>query len=125
MDNPIKANEKIRIHSVTGGDERDQNDLLNCYFAQLGNPGDYAFYNQANQQIFTAPSLLHGSTRTFRFIYGGFLWTVDNFHLDFTTPRSTAGGHWVNDHEVPTQDEGEFHAQSGGGAQESATYAGA
>jgi len=118
MDAPINDSQQIRITSVHGGDKSDHNDLLNCYFEQLGNPGDYVLRNQIGEQIWTAPSLLRASTRTFRFIFGGYLWTVDNFHLHINPARSTADGHWVNDHNVPEQDEGDFHAQSGGGAEE-------
>ena len=66
MDAPIKDSEEIRITSVHGGDPSDHNDLLNCYFEQLGNPGDYVLRNQLGEQIWTAPSLLRASTKNFQ-----------------------------------------------------------
>jgi hypothetical protein len=123
MDEPIKGNNRIIITSVTGGDTKDQIDLLKCYFEEYGSPGNYRMYNQAGEHIQTAPVLLRDDTKTFRFITGGFLWKVDNFKIDNVLPISTAGGHWINDHEGPAQDDGEFHAQSGGGGAEEASYA--
>lgn len=118
MDELNKNSEKIIITHVTGGDPRDQIDLLKCYFQEYGSPGNYRMYNQQNEHIQTAPALLRDNTKTFKFITGGYLWTVDGFKIDNLLPISTAGGQWVNDHEGAAQDDGEFHAQSGGGAEE-------
>lgn len=123
MDESIKNSEKIIITSVTGGDTKDQIDLLKCYFEEYEGPGNYRLYNQEGEHIQTAPALLRDTTKSFKFITGGYLWTVDNFKLDNLLPISTAGGHWVNDHEDPAQAEGEFHAQSGGGGAEETVYA--
>jgi len=93
--------------------------LRNCYFQESPFPGEYHLYNQHGLTIFTAPSILTSTTRRFRFIYGGFLWTVTSFQLS----ASAASGNWHNDHNVPEQDEGHFQAQAGGGFEESASYA--
>jgi hypothetical protein len=110
---------KIVINSVTGGDETDVRDLTNCYFQVTQNPGEYHLYNQLNFPIWTAPMYLNSNTRNFRFIYGGFLWTVTSFQLS----ASAASGNWHNNHNVPEQDEGHFQAQAGGGFEESASSA--
>jgi hypothetical protein len=123
MDELIKNSEPITIRTVTGGDTRDQNDLLNCYFQEYGGPGNYRLYNQEGEHIQTAPARIRENTTTFKFITGGYLWTVDNFKIDNLAPISTADGHWVNDHDGVTNDDGEFHAQSGGGGAEEASYA--
>lgn len=110
---------KIVINSVTGGDETDVRDLRTCYFQQPSSGMYYHLYNPQGLVIFTAPAFLNFDTRRFRFIYGGFLWTVTSFALSATT----ASGNWHNDHNVPEQDEGHFQAQAGGGYEESAAYA--
>jgi hypothetical protein len=115
----ITDSPKIVINSVTGGDETDERDLKNCYFQVSPNPGEYHLYNQLNFPIWTAPMYLTSNTRNFRFIYGGFLWTVTSFQLS----ESTASGNWHNNHNVPEQDEGHFQAQAGGGFEESASSA--
>lgn len=125
MSYEVKETEKIKIYSVSGGDSKDQDDLKNCYFQQFGNPGDYHFYNPSGEHIHTAPSVLTGGTRTFRFIHGGFLWTIRNFELNDTIPISTARGNWHNDHNAPVtpMEDGTFQAQAGGGAAASASSA--
>ena len=121
MDEPIKDSDKIIITSVTG-ETRDQLELLKCYFQEYDRPGSYRLYNQEGEHIQTAPAVLHDTTKTFQFITGGALWTVDGFKIDSLLPISTADGHWVNDKDA-ANDEGEFHAQSGGGGAEESSYA--
>lgn len=112
--------EKIRIKIVTGGVQRDWDDLLMCYFQHFGNPGHFRMYNKFDEHLFTAPMELTEDTKTFRFIYGGTLWTVTNFCLLIAGERSTANGDWRNERHLPEDDDGTFHAQAGGGGAEEA-----
>ena len=123
MDETIKNSEKITIDKVIGGDRKDQEDLLECYFQEYLSPGNYRMYNKEGEHLQTAPAVLRDTTKSFKFITGGYLWTVDDFKIDKLLPISTAFGHWINDHEGAAQDDGEFHAQSGGGGGEESSYA--
>lgn len=115
--------EKITIKTVTGGAPRDWDDLLYCCFQNYGNANNFRMYNQSGEHLQTAPMDLTEDTRTFQFIYGGTLWTVTKFYLLNDGERSTANGNWRNERNLPADDDGTFHAQAGGGAEEAVSSA--
>ena len=107
VSNPEAVN-KMFVRTVRGGNNKDKNDLTSLYFQQLGNPGDFALYEDYDDhQVATAPALLH-SGRYFQFIRGGVLWTVTSFLCD----GEEATGNWFNTRSTE-QDEGSFQAQAG------------
>jgi hypothetical protein len=114
-DDPIK----IKITKVFGGDDSDKNELKDCYFTLSDVPGNYHFHGKHDNPIATIPEVLT-SDSDFQFIRAGMLWTVSEFHVD--PVKETAHGHWNNPRHVD-DDDGEFHAQAGPGAEETASSA--
>ena len=106
----VPEDSKIRIRTVHGGNNRDKIDLETCYFEQVGNTGDYQFFEAGdNHTIPTAPLLLQNGS-DFQFIRGGVLWTVTEFYID----PERAHGRWNNTRSRPTSDDdGSFQAQAG------------
>lgn len=111
---------KIKIDNVQGGDPQDQNALKRNYFLPTGSNDTYQFFDPGDDLIVTDPPVL-ASGYNFSFSLRempGVTWTISNFAIS----NETATGNWTNTHNAD-EDEGEFHAQSGGGLEESTSSA--
>lgn len=113
---------KIRIDSVQGGDSRDQQALKQNYFYPTGVNNTYQFFDPGDDPIVTAPPVV---ATGFNFTFTlkempDVIWTITNFNIT----DQNANGNWVNSHKIELED-GEFHAQSGGGAEENIASASA
>ena len=119
MDDDTK---KIRINVVQGGDSRDQQALKRNYFYPTGENNTYEFFDPGDDQIVTAPPVLV-TGENFSFTLKEMpdvTWTISNFDIN----DQTATGNWTNTHKIEL-DDGEFHAQAGGGAEEDTSSAAA
>jgi hypothetical protein len=119
MDDDTK---KIRIENVQGGDSRDQQALKRNYFYPTGVNGTYQFFDPGDDLIVTHPPVVAAG---FNFSFTlkempDVTWMVSNFDIN----DQTAFGNWTNTHKIELAD-GEFHAQSGGGAEEDVSSAAA
>ena len=119
MDDDTK---KIRINVVQGGDSRDQQALKRNYFYPSGENNTYQFFDPGDDEIVTASPLV-ATGENFSFTLKEMpdvTWTISNFDIN----DQTATGNWTNTHKIEL-DEGEFHAQAGGGAEEDTSSAAA
>ena len=118
MDDDTK---KIRINVVQGGDSRDQQALKRNYFYPTGD-NTYEFFDPGDDRIDTTPPVLV-TGENFSFTLKEMpdvTWTISNFDIN----AQIATGNWTNTHKIEL-DEGEFHAQAGGGAEEDTSSAAA
>ena len=109
---------KIRIEDVQGGDTRDQQALKRNYFYPTGVNNTYQFFDPGDDPIVTDPPVV---ATGFNFTFTlrempDVTWTITNFDIN----DEAASGNWVNSHKIELE-EGEFHAQAGGGAEEETT----
>jgi hypothetical protein len=119
MDDDAK---KIRIENVQGGDLRDQQALKRNYFYPTGVNNTYQFFDPGDDPIVTDPPVV-ATGFNFSFTLNEMPdvnWTITNFNIDDVS----ANGNWTNSHKIEL-DEGEFHAQAGGGAEEDTSSAAA
>ena len=111
---------KIIINSVTGGKQVDADSLMGCYFQNVeDSPDAFSLHVPSGCPIPTKPQFLR-SGEDFKFIRGGFLWTITGFSIYLSCVSAT----WNNTDRDPAQDEGTFTGQAGGGTAESAASAG-
>ena len=113
---------KIRIEDVQGGDTRDQQALKRNYFYPTGVNNTYQFFDPGDDPIATTPPVV-ASGFNFSFTLKEMpdvTWTITNFDIN----DESASGNWTNTHRVEL-DEGHFQAQSGPGAEETASSAAA
>ena len=109
---------KIRIKDVQGGDSRDQQSLKRNYFYPTAVNDTYQFFDPGDDPIVTDPPVV---AKGFNFTFTlkempDVTWTITNFDIN----DQSANGSWVNSHKIEL-DDGEFHAQAGGGAEEENT----
>ena len=122
-DNPI--NSPITINSVIvkkGGPnsgDKDIDNLMHCFFEEVGQSNKYRFYSSTGDHIPTIPEELT-SGEDFQFIRTGMLWKV----WDFVIGNGQGSGNWENArHPKAGDDDGSFQAQSGGGVEVSSAKA--
>lgn len=110
---------KIIINSVTGGKQVDWDSLMGCYFQNVeDSPDAFSLHVPSGCPIPTKPQFLSNG-EDFKFIRGGFLWSITGFQIDL----NNVSGTWNNTDRDPAQDEGTFTGQAGGGVGESAASA--
>ena len=113
---------KIRIENVEGGDARDQNALKRNYFLPTDVNDTYQFFDPGDDLIVTNPPVV-ATGHNFSFSLKEMpevTWTISNFDIN----DESASGNWTNTHKIEL-DEGHFQAQSGPGAEETASSAAA
>lgn len=105
------ANPHIKIHLVTGGCEGEQ--LIDCYFEEIGSSKEFIFHDREGCPIKTDPSLVRDGKK-FEFNYGGLQWKVHKFTI--SEKHLHAKGHWKARAGDSSDDpeSGTFQAQSGG-----------
>ena len=104
------ANPHIQIHLVTGGCDGEQ--LLDCYFKEIGSTKEFMFYDPWGYPIKTEPSLVR-SGKKFDFHYGKYNWKVHKFEI--CEKHLHAKGHWKSKIGDASEDpeSGTFQAQAG------------
>lgn len=114
------ANNKIKIDHVEGGSVRDQQVLKRNYFLATGVNNTYQFFDPGDDLIATEPVVV-ATGYDFQFELKempGVTWTVSHFDI----LEDVASGNWTNTEQKDNED-GHFQAQSGPGAEESASSA--
>lgn len=109
---------KIRIKQVQGGDSRDQQALMRNYFYPTGVDNTFQFFDPGDDPIVTDPPVVaEGVNFSFSLKeMPGVTWNVSNFDIN----DQVGSGKWNNTARIELED-GEFHAQAGGGAEEEET----
>src|SRR5262245_54399336 len=89
--------EKIKIHTVSGSNNEDDDDLKNFYFLPLATAAQYEFYDKNNNLVNTTPAIIQSGTE-FTFSFEDDLMEVWTITPTFsgTGNQATASGSWSN-----------------------------
>ena len=92
---------------------------MGCYFQNVDDsPDAFSLHVPSGCPLPTKPQFLR-SGEDFKFIRGGFLWSITGFEINL----ETVCGNWNNTDRDPAQDDGTFTGQAGGGVPESVASA--
>ena len=109
----MSSDNKIKIHTVDGGDPDDHGALMDNYFQATGVNDTYQFFDSNGKLIDTDPVVFaQGYDFTFK-LHGmhDVGWWITNFKINQQTGK--ASGSWTNTHRKD-DDDGSFQADAKG-----------